>query len=215
MIAIIDYGMGNLRSVQKAFEKLGHKAAITRLPREILAARGVVLPGVGAFRQAMENLRNLRLDALVKECLLTGKPFLGICLGLQLLFEESDEFGFTAGLGIIPGQVIKFAGPAFADEKQTGGLKIPHMGWNRLHKVKAAPLLAGVEEGAMMYFVHSYYGAPTDPSWIAATTEHGVEFCSAVWKANIFALQCHPEKSGRVGLKILDNFAKSISGNGY
>jgi len=210
MIAIIDYGMGNLRSVQKAFEKLGHEAMVTRVPGAIFAAAGVVLPGVGAFRQAMDNLRALSLDTVVTECLQSGKPFLGICLGLQLLFEESEEFGPAPGLGIIPGRVVRFSGPAFAEQASSAGLKIPHMGWNRLHKIKDSPLLQGVPEGAMMYFVHSYCALPKDPSWVATTTDHGVEFCSSIYRDNLLALQCHPEKSGSVGLKILDNFARAL-----
>jgi len=206
MIAIVDYGMGNLRSVQKAFQKLGHEAIVSRLPGAVLAAGGVVLPGVGAFRQAMDNLRAFSLDGVVKEYVQSGKPFLGICLGLQLLFEESEEFGPTPGLGLISGRVIRFAGPAFAEAK----LKIPHMGWNHLHRVKETPLLANIPEGAMMYFVHSYHAVPEDPSWISTTTEHGVEFVSSVCRENIFAMQCHPEKSGEIGLRILDNFARSL-----
>ncbi len=206
MIAIIDYGMGNLRSVQKAFEKLGQEALVTRVPGALLSAQGVVLPGVGAFGQAMENLRAFSLDTVVRECLEARKPFLGICLGMQLLFQESEEFGRVRGLGVIPGKVVRFSGPAFGD----GGLKIPHMGWNRLHKVKDTPLLEGVAESAMMYFVHSYYAAPEDPDWIATTTDHGVEFVSSVCRGNLFAIQCHPEKSGDVGLKILENFARSL-----
>ena len=209
MIAVIDYGMGNLRSVQKAFESLGTGALVTREPEAVLAADGVVLPGVGAFRQAMDNLCAFGLDSIVKQVIASGKPFLGICLGLQLLFEESDEFGATCGLGVIPGRVIKFTGPAFAGPEP---LKIPHMSWNSLHKLQETPLLAGVPEGAMMYFVHSYYGAPTDPSWIATTTDHGVAFCSSVCRENVFAMQCHPEKSGVVGLRILQNFANSLPG---
>lgn len=208
MIAIVDYGMGNLRSVQKAFEKLGHEALVTKVPGAILAAGGVVLPGVGAFRQAMYSLSSLNLDRVVRECLRLEKPFLGICLGLQLLFDESEEFGCTKGLGIIPGKVVKFAGPAFAGEG--GSLKVPHMGWNRLHKRQETPLLEGVPEGAMMYFVHSYYGVPEDPSWIVTTTDHGIEFCSSVGRGKLFAMQCHPEKSGAVGLKILENFARTV-----
>jgi glutamine amidotransferase len=210
MIAVIDYGMGNLRSVQKAFEKLGHEALITRVPGAILAAGGVVLPGVGAFRKAMDNLQAFCLVEVIHECLQSEKPFLGICLGLQLLFEESEEFGSTPGLGVIPGRVVRFSGPAFEDKPDSPGLKIPHMGWNRLRKVQQAPLLEGIEDGAMMYFVHSYYPVPADSSWVAAATDHGVEFCSAVARGNLFALQCHPEKSGSVGLKILDNFARTV-----
>ncbi|NIM07466.1 MAG: imidazole glycerol phosphate synthase subunit HisH [Armatimonadetes bacterium] len=210
MITVIDYGMGNLRSVEKAFEKLGHEAIVSRVPGAILAAGGVVLPGVGAFRQAVHNLHAFSLVSVIRECIGLGKPFLGICLGMQLLFEESEEFETTPGLGIIPGRVVKFSGPAFGSETNPSGLKIPHMGWNRLHKVQQAPLLEGVPEGAMMYFVHSYYAVPRDPSWIATTTDHGVEFCSSICRDNLSAMQCHPEKSGSVGLRILKNFADSV-----
>jgi imidazole glycerol-phosphate synthase subunit HisH len=217
MIAIIDYGMGNLRSVQKAFEKLGVPAQVTRLPQDILSAKGVVLPGVGAFRQAMDNLGGLSLIEPIRRAIASGKPFLGICLGLQLLFQESDEFGLTEGLGIIPGRVIKFFGAAF--DKTPGlsagaqnGLKIPHMGWNNLHIVKQTPLLVGIPDDFMMYFVHSYYGQPEDNSWIGTTTDYGVQFTSSVARDNVFAFQCHPEKSGEVGLKILDNFSRLALG---
>jgi imidazole glycerol-phosphate synthase subunit HisH len=217
MIAIIDYGMGNLRSVQKAFEHLGFPAKVTRLPDDLQQAKGVVLPGVGAFRQAMDNLAAHSLIDPVKKAISSGKPFLGICLGLQLLFQESDEFGATSGLGIIPGRVIKFAGSEFESRREASGesrtgLKIPHMGWNRLHLAKPNPLLLGIPEGAMMYFVHSYYGQPEDSSWTATTTDYGLEFTSSVAKDNVFAFQCHPEKSGDVGLKILDNFSRLALG---
>jgi imidazole glycerol-phosphate synthase subunit HisH len=217
MIAIIDYGMGNLRSVQKAFEHLGFPVKVTRAPSDILSAKGVVLPGVGAFRQAMDNLAGLSLIDPVKQSIASGKPFLGICLGLQLLFQESDEFGATSGLGVIPGRVIKFAGEAFESRREAAGenragLKIPHMGWNRLQIVTPNPLLLGIPEGAMMYFVHSFYGQPEDVSWTATTTDYGLEFTSSVARNNVFAFQCHPEKSGDVGLKILDNFSRLVFG---
>jgi glutamine amidotransferase len=217
MIAIIDYGMGNLRSVQKAFEKLGVSAQVTRLPSDILSAKGVVLPGVGAFRQAMDNLAGLSLIEPIRRTIASGKPFLGICLGLQLLFQESEEFGLSQGLGIIPGRVVKFSGPAFEKSQGTSAnvqntLKIPHMGWNNLHIVKPTPLLVGIPDNFMMYFVHSYYGQPKDDSWIGTTTDYGVPFISSVARDNVYAFQCHPEKSGEVGLKILDNFSRLVFG---
>jgi len=217
MIAIIDYGMGNLRSVQKAFEKLGFEAQVTRVPQAILSAKGVVLPGVGAFRQAMDNLTGLSLIEPIRKAAASGKPFLGICLGLQLLFQESEEFGLSQGLGIIPGRVVKFSGPPFEKSKNTPAgsgepLKIPHMGWNNLHIAKTNPLFIGVPDDFMMYFVHSYYGQPEDSSWIATTTEYGAPFASSVAQDNVFAFQCHPEKSGDIGLKILDNFSRLVFG---
>lgn len=198
MIAIIDYGMGNLRSVEKALEKLGYEALISDDPKAINDARGVILPGVGAFADCMANLRSADLQGSVYESIKSGKPFLGICLGLQLLFEESEEDGIHKGLGVFKGRVRRLP----------DGQKIPHMGWNQVKHSNKAPIFEGVPEGSNFYFVHSYYVDPDDKSITATTTDYGVEFTSSVWSDNVFAVQFHPEKSGDVGLKVLDNFGR-------
>ena len=203
-LAIVDYGMGNLRSVQKAFERLGHAAEVTRDAERIAAAPGVVLPGVGAFGACMTNLTALGLVEPVKHAIGAGRPFLGICLGMQLLFDESDEFGPVAGLGVLPGRVVRFS----TDAER----KVPHMGWNSLRVVRRVPELAGIEEDAYVYFVHSYYPVPTDPSVVATTTSYGPEFASSVARGNVFACQFHPEKSQQVGLRLLDNFVRVVRG---
>jgi len=200
MIAIIDYGMGNLRSVQKGFEKVGHAALITCDPREIRAAQRVILPGVGAFEDAMQELRTRGLIEPVCQAATSGRPFLGICLGLQLLFEVGLEGGRHEGLGILPGEVVRFDVPA--------GYKVPHMGWNQLVLRQPAPILAGLSESPYMYFVHSYYAVPRDPSVIAACADYPEPFAAVVWRENLFATQFHPEKSQREGLQILRNFAE-------
>jgi glutamine amidotransferase len=205
-LAIVDYGMGNLRSVQKAFERLGHAALVTREPERIAAAAGVVLPGVGAFGACMTNLTSLGLVEPVRDAIASGKPFLGICLGMQLLFEESEEFGPVAGLGVLRGRVVRFA----PDPER----KVPHMGWNRLRIVRRAPALVDVDDGAFVYFVHSYYPVPADPTVIATTTEYGPEFASSVARDNVFACQFHPEKSQQVGLRLLDGFVRAVRGRG-
>ncbi len=198
MIAIIDYGMGNLRSVHKAFEAVGHQAVVTRDARVIADASHVVLPGVGAFGDCMANLERYELIAPIHTAIQSGKPFLGICLGLQLLFTESEEFGSHKGLGIIPGRVRKFVlDPA---------RKVPHMGWNEIEIVRPVPPLEGLSTGSHCYFVHSYYVEPVDSSVVAAVTEYGHPFASAVWKGNVVACQFHPEKSQAVGLQIIKNF---------
>ncbi|MFO1519413.1 MAG: imidazole glycerol phosphate synthase subunit HisH [bacterium] len=205
MIAIIDYGMGNLRSVHKAFEHLDVKAEVTRAPKKIAAASKIVLPGVGAFKDCMKNLTELGLVDPLLQSIRSGKPFLGICLGMQLLMTESEEFGRHEGLNVIPGKVIRFpeAEPD-AEEK----LQVPQIGWNQLKKKKASPLLKGVSEGSYVYFVHSYYVVPKDPKVIATTTDYGVEFASSLQKDNIHATQFHPEKSQEVGLRILKSFSE-------
>ncbi len=203
-IAIIDYGMGNLRSVQKGIERVGYAAEVTRDSARIAAAAGVVLPGVGAFGACMENLRTYGLVDVVGDVIRRGTPFLGICLGMQLLFEESEEFGPVPGLGIFPGRVVRFA---------ESELKVPHMGWNQIRKHNDPPHLRGIENGAFVYFVHSYYVAPDDPSLTATTTEYGIEFTSAIARDNVFATQYHPEKSQTIGLRILENFGKIVSGH--
>jgi glutamine amidotransferase len=206
MIAIIDYGVGNLRSVAKAFEYIGHPALITSDPEKARRAAKVVLPGVGAFGKAMENLRQYGMISVVEEVIASGRPFLGICLGLQLLFESSDEsFGkqvvSSAGLGIFSGKVLRFP--------LDPTLKVPQIGWNQIGKFPVDnPLFQGVSEGSYVYFVHSYYVRPADTGIIACTTNYGIEYCSGIAAGNAFAVQFHPEKSSAVGLRILRNFAK-------
>ena len=197
MIAVIDYGRGNLRSVQKAFEKLGFEAVVTSDPEQILKAQKVVLPGVGAFGDCMDNLKRYGLIEAVLEFISTGKPFLGICLGLQLLFTESEEFGPVKGLDVIKGRVVRFP----------KGLKVPHMGWNTVKIVNFNPLLNGVKDGDYFYFVHSYYVVPENEDVVSTVTDYGVDFVSMINKGNVFATQFHPEKSQKLGLKVLYNFA--------
>jgi glutamine amidotransferase len=204
MIVIVDYGMGNLRSVEKALIKLGHTAIVTRDKNEIKGASVVVLPGVGAFDAAISELRESNLEGAIIEEIAMGKPFLGICLGLQLLFNESEE-GSLKGFGILPGKVKKFN----FKPPLSSRLKVPQMGWNSINIKKQSPYFEGVENGSMMYFVHSYYAVPDDESVIATTTDYGIDFCSSVAKDNIFGVQFHIEKSGDIGLKVLDNFARS------
>jgi glutamine amidotransferase len=200
MLAIIDYQMGNLRSVQKGFEKVGYQAIITSDPEELRRAAKIVLPGVGAFGDAMAELRRRNLIEPIRETVNSGKPFLGICLGLQLLFDTGYEGGEHQGLGILPGKVVRFNLPH--------DYKVPHMGWNQLHIRRPAPILDGLAEGTHVYFVHSYYVVPEDPSVIATETDYGGPFCSMIWRDNIFATQFHPEKSQADGLRILRNFAE-------
>ena len=196
--------MGNLRSVQKGFEKVGFEAVVTADPKVLLEAERIVLPGVGAFRDCIRNLETGGFVEPILRVIREGRPFLGICLGLQLLFTESEEFGRHKGLDIIPGKVLRFP------EGMTEGgeaLKIPHMGWNQLTFKQRPPALAGIEEGSNVYFVHSYYVKPDDESVVATTTTHGMEFCSSIRKENIIATQFHPEKSQDTGLTILRQFA--------
>lgn len=206
MIAVIDYGMGNLRSVQKGFEKVGHEAVVTSDKLKILSADRVVLPGVGAFADCMRNLDQLGLVDTVRKVIDSGRPFMGICLGLQLLFEESEEFGIHEGLGVLKGRVVRFPAEVPGNKEQL--YKIPHMGWNRVNIKKRPPYLEDIDDGAYFYFVHSYYVVPEEPSIAATTTDYGVEFVSSVWKDNIFATQFHPEKSQESGLKILKAFGE-------
>ncbi len=200
MIAIVDYGMGNLRSVQKAFEKVGTEALISRDPDTIRNADHLVLPGVGAFPECMRNLTRLSLIEPILEFISSGRPFLGICLGLQLLFDESEEFGVHPGLKIVQGVVKGF--------DRNMGLKIPHMGWNQVLFRNNEPVFQGIPNGSYFYFVHSFYVVPQNESDIAGETEYGIKFTCAVAKENIVALQFHPEKSQENGLKILSNFSK-------
>ena len=200
MIAIVDYGMGNLRSVQKGFERLGYRAEITRVVSTILGASGVVLPGVGAFNACMENLRRYGLVEPIREVVTRKKPFLGICLGFQLLFSESEEFGPQKGLGLFPGKVVGF--------RSENALKVPHMGWNSVEIKKPSPFLEGISDGDYLYFVHSYYVVPEDGSLVTTTTSYGGSFASSIATDHLFACQFHPEKSQKIGLAILANFAR-------
>jgi imidazole glycerol-phosphate synthase subunit HisH len=199
VIAIIDYQMGNLRSVQKALEKVGAQAEITSSASDIAKAEKVILPGVGAFEDAIAELRKRDLVGPIKDAIAADKPFLGICLGLQLLFDVSYENGTHEGLGVIPGEVVRFDVPA--------ELKVPHMGWNGLSIRRRPPMLEGVADGTHVYFVHSYYVKPRDPAVVATETDYGGQFCSMIWRGNLMATQFHPEKSQADGLRLLRNFA--------
>lgn len=206
MINVIDYEMGNLRSVQKAFESLGFAARVSADPADLTTADKVVLPGVGAFRDCIHNLRRGGFVDPLLAHVQAGKPLLGICVGMQMLFDESEEFGLHQGLGLIPGRVKRFpAGMAAGSEE----LKVPHMGWNSISVRRPSPLLRGIEEGSFFYFVHSYYCAAENAADVAASCRYGdIEFCASLWRDNIMATQFHPEKSQQVGLKILENFGK-------
>ncbi len=205
MIAVVDYGMGNLRSVEKALQMVGADARIVSSAQAVKDAKGVVLPGVGAFSDCMRNLESQGLKIPVLDAIKSGKPFLGICLGLQLLFTESYEFGRHEGLGVFAGKVVRFP-------EQTS-LKVPHMGWNSINIINKAPLLEDIQNGASFYFVHSYYVVPEDASITATTTSYGVEYTSMVWKDNVFATQFHPEKSQAVVLNMLASFKKFVEKN--
>jgi glutamine amidotransferase len=198
MIVIIDYQMGNLRSVQKAFEKVGESAVVTCDPRLVAQADKVVLPGVGAFRDAIAELRHRHLLTPICEAIEADKPFLGICLGLQLLFDMSYEDGQHEGLGVLPGKVVRFEVPA--------EYKVPHMGWNQAIIRRPAPILEGIEAGTHFYFVHSYYVVPEEPDVVAIEVDYHRPFCAMVWRGNLFATQFHPEKSQHQGLRLLKNF---------
>ncbi len=204
-IAIIDYEMGNLHSVQKGFEKIGANAFIATKPEEIKEADKIVLPGVGAFRDAISTLRDKGFVEPIKEFIESDKPFLGICLGLQMLFDVGYEDGEWEGMGVIPGKVVKFD---FSGRPDENDLKIPHMGWNRLMITPGNPLYNGLDNESFVYFVHSYYVVPNDENVIATTTDHGINFVSSIRRNNLFATQFHPEKSQALGLKILENFSK-------
>lgn len=197
-IAIIDYGMGNLGSVEKAFEHVGHRAFIAHRPEDVLKGTHVVLPGVGGFAECMENLRRKNMIDVVYESIRSGRPFLGICLGLQLLFSESEEFGLHRGLDIIKGRVKRL--------KPGKGLKVPHMGWNQIRILREVPHLKGIPDKAYVYFVHSYHVVPEEDMTISTLTDYGEEFVSSIYRDNIFACQFHPEKSHNIGLQILKNF---------
>ncbi|VAX21383.1 Imidazole glycerol phosphate synthase amidotransferase subunit [hydrothermal vent metagenome] len=200
-IVIVDYDVGNLRSVQKGLEKAGASAKISRDKEDISSATALVLPGVGAFAECMKNLGLYDLLDPVRDFISSGRPFLGICVGYQLLFEESEEFGHCKGIGALKGKCVKF------DSNGASGFKIPHMGWNKVDFVKPGRLFKGVPDGSDFYFVHSFYPVPEEEITIS-TTNYGVDFASSVEKGNIFATQFHPEKSQRAGLKVLENFSK-------
>ena len=200
MIAIVDYGMGNLRSVEKGFQKVGVAAKVTSSPQVIDNAEAVVLPGVGAFRDCIRNLTDLSLTDPIVRSIRKGKPYLGICLGLQVLFSESEEFGTCKGLDVFRGKVIRFG----------TGMKVPHMGWNTVTLTNRPPVFNGIEDNAYFYFVHSYYVVPEDNSVIAGTTDYNGSFTSMIWKDNVVATQFHPEKSQGLGLRILEGFGRFI-----
>ena len=200
MIAIIDYGMGNLRSVEKGFEKAGVRVKIVSDPKEVDRADGVVLPGVGAFADAMENLKKTGMDLAVKRTVAEERPLLGICLGLQLLFEASEEWGHSKGMGIFPGKVRRLP----------EGLKIPHMGWNQVQFKGKPAIFEGVPDDSAFYFVHSYYVDPDEDLVTVGVTDYGIKFTSAVAHKNTFAIQFHPEKSSTLGLQILRNFGRIV-----
>ncbi len=201
MIAIIDYDAGNLKSVKKALDFLGEESCITRDRKEILSAGKAILPGVGAFGEAMEHLKKYELDKVIHELASKQTPFLGICLGLQLLFEGSEESSGVEGLRLLEGEIVKIP--------DTPGLKIPHIGWNSLHLQNQGRLFDGIPEGTFVYFVHSFYLKAKEPSIVKASTEYGAEIHASVEQGNIFACQFHPEKSSSMGLKMLQNFAKT------
>ena len=205
MIALLDYGSGNLRSVENALRKVGADLLVTTRPESLRDARAVVLPGVGAFDDCISAMQRQELLGAVRDFIQTGKPFLGICVGYQALFEKSEEFNScAAGLGIFGGKVVRFT--------ERPGLKIPQIGWNQLEITRPdCPLYNGIPDGSHVYFVHSFYPQPTDPSIVATRTDYGDPFASSVWRDNVFATQFHPEKSQAVGLRLLKNFVALAS----
>lgn len=206
MIAVIDYGAGNLKSVEKAFEFLGYNVCITSDKDVIASASKVVLPGVGSFGDAMNNIRARKLENTILDSIQSGKPFLGICLGLQLLFESSEESSGVTGLGVLKGKIVKIP--------KADGLKIPHMGWNSIDIVKPGGLFKDIKDNPFVYFVHSYYMLPEDDACVSARVSYGSVLDIAVSRNNLLAAQFHPEKSGSIGLKMLDNFAKMTEKGG-
>lgn len=211
MIGIVNYGMGNLRSVQKALERVGAQAQILDMPQQIASAERLILPGVGAFADGMSHLRERGMVLPLKEFADSGKPMMGICLGMQLLFDSSTEDAPSVdapipGLGILPGKVVRFQENQGPDKPR---LKVPHMGWNEITFAAQTPLFAGLTPGDHVYFVHGYYCVPAHETDIAATTNYGQAYCSAVHRGNVWATQFHPEKSQHVGLRILENFANA------
>ena len=202
MITIVNYGAGNLRSVVNAVSKLGYRPKVTSSPEDVLNAQAVILPGVGAAADTMVNLKELGLDSSIRRFIAEDRPFLGICIGLQILFASTEEGGWHRCLDIIPGLVRKLPST----------LKIPHMGWNQVRQNIAHPIFNGIPDEANFYFVHSYYGEPEDRSLVAGETEYGISICSVLTRGNIVATQFHPEKSGEVGLRFYDNFIKIALG---
>ncbi|WP_457621366.1 imidazole glycerol phosphate synthase subunit HisH [Persephonella sp.] len=202
MITVVDYGMGNLRSVAKALEKVGLDVKVSSDPGDVLNSKAIVVPGVGAFGDAMHNLDRLGLLDPVIRSIESGKPYLGICLGLQILFEYGYEFGEHKGLGVLKGKVIRF--------ENREGFKVPHMGWNQVWIKQKEGLFSDIKDGEYYYFVHSFYAVPSEESDIASTTDYITEFCSAVQKGNVWAVQFHPEKSQKAGLKLLENFKSFV-----
>jgi glutamine amidotransferase len=207
MIAVIDYGASNLRSVMHALDHLKVDAHVATGPDGLHGADGIILPGVGAFGAGMDQIRALGFEAPVKQAAADGVPLLGICLGMQFLFEVSEEMGTHTGLGLLPGRVVRFPDEALLAQ----GCKIPHMGWNQLHPTRDTPLLDGVQAGDYTYFVHSFYCAPDDDADVLARTDYGLDFTSIVGRENVFGVQFHPEKSQAVGLRILQNFVTMAS----
>jgi glutamine amidotransferase len=204
MITVIDYGSGNLRSVEKGFLKAGFNVKVTNRPEDVQKAEAIVLPGVGAFKDCMQELTNLGMTDVLVEAIKKGTPYLGICLGLQILFSESVEFGSCKGLDIFKGKVVKF---------KSDKLKIPQMGWNQLNIKNSSPLFNEIPDKSYFYFVHSYYVVPDDEGIISTTTDYGVEFTSSVCKDNVYAVQFHPEKSQALGLQMLRNFGEIVKAN--
>ena len=204
MIAVIDYGMGNLRSVQKALEAVGLEATVTSNKKKLKDAAAIVLPGVGAFADCMANLRERDLIEPILRSIETGKPYLGLCLGLQILLDYSEEFGRRKGLGLIPGKVVRF--PEGLTDERGDRLKVPHMGWNTVSIQKRNPLFKGIQTRSHFYFVHSYYADCADPADISAVVNYGLDFTVCIRRDNIYACQFHPEKSQKLGLKLLANF---------
>ncbi len=202
MLLLIDYGMGNLRSVSKALERVGFSVKVSSDPEEVKKAEVLVLPGVGAFRDAMENLKKLGLLKEILRHIEKGKPYMGICLGLQLLFERSYEFGETEGFGVLEGEVVLLPPK----------VKVPHIGWNQLWRQKPSDLLNGIKEGEYFYFVHSYHVVPKRQDIVLTTTDYGIDFVSSIEYENIFAVQFHPEKSQKAGLRLLENFRRRLYG---
>jgi glutamine amidotransferase len=204
MITVVDYGVGNLHSVAKALEKVGAETRVTSDWRDVEKSDGVVLPGVGAFKDSMDAMHRSDLAKAIKSYIHSGKPFLGVCVGLQMLFSESEEFGKSKGLDVFAGRVVKF------DQ----GQKVPHMGWNQIQIKKSGnPLLKGLKDGDFLYFVHSYYVVPKNADIVATRTDYGLDFTSMVWEKNVFGTQFHPEKSQGVGLKIYENFKNLVAEN--